>query len=56
MTPRRLLNVLLFVAVLGITCTSCYRAPGENDYSTIPATNNPGITRHANTFQPGMAY
>ncbi len=42
-----------------LTCTllaGCYRRPSEDDYSVIPATNNPSITRDSRAWQPGVGY
>lgn len=42
--------LLLFLA-------GCYRMPGEDEYSTNPATNNPSITcEKQGGFVPGMNY
>lgn len=40
----RSINILLITAAL-VTLTSCYRMPGEDEFSTIPTTNNPDVTR-----------
>lgn len=50
---------LLFISLvfLGITATSCYRMPTEDDYSLIPLTNNPTYTRErASSPVPGVGY
>ena len=37
--------------------TACGGAYSQQDhYSTIPATNNPAITRHTDAWQPGARY
>lgn len=46
---------------LSLILTGCGGAYQGNDaysaYSTIPATNNPSVTRHSpNTWQPGTKY
>ncbi len=52
----RALQSVLFAALLSLVFTGCYRAPYEGEFCTIPATNNPSITRHAGSFQPGVGY
>lgn len=35
----------------------CYRMPGDEDFCTNPATNNPSITcEKQGGFVPGMSY
>lgn len=40
----------VFLLALLSSCGGGYTA--NEDYSTIPATNNPAVTRHAATWQP----
>lgn len=44
------MNKILFLTLLTFSCvfTSCYRMPGENDYSVVPTTNNPAVTFEKN--------
>jgi hypothetical protein len=38
-------------------CTSCYHMPGENEFSVVPTTNNPSITREKNdSLIPSVSY
>lgn len=50
------IKFFLCVLCLGLTLTSCYRMPGEDDYSLIPTTNNPDVTRHKESVEPTMKY
>lgn len=34
-----------FMTVLATSLTGCYRMPSEDDYSLVPSTNNPTVTR-----------
>ncbi len=47
---------LLLLATCAVTLSGCYRRPCDDDYCVIPATNNSSITRHGDSFQPGMSY
>lgn len=50
------LNLFLFLS-LSILLASCYRMPTENDFSTVPTTNNPALTCEKQTGPfPGMGY
>lgn len=52
----RSINILLITAAL-VMLTSCYRMPGEDDFSTIPTTNNPDVTRAKDSSPaPSMNY
>lgn len=45
------------MCMLSMGLTSCGGAySNQEQYSTIPTTNNPAVTRHANTWQPGTRY
>ena len=35
---------LIFVLPFFIAMTSCYRMPGEDEFSVVPTTNNPSVT------------
>jgi hypothetical protein len=46
----------IFLVIALLALTGCHM-PGEDDYSTIPATNNPAITREKSEgMLPGMNY
>lgn len=47
-----------FCALLIVLMTGCYRMPTENDFSTIPTTNNRDLTREkeSNSLVPNMSY
>ncbi len=51
-----MLKSLTVALLLSIALTGCYRMPCEGEFCTTPTTNNPGITRHSDSFQPGVAY
>ncbi len=46
------------LAIIALTLlTACYRMPTEYDYSVVPTTNNPDITREKRTPpMPGLQY
>lgn len=49
--------LILSLFVLATTATGCYRMPTDQDYSLIPMTNNPSLTREKNASPvPGMGY
>jgi hypothetical protein len=37
-------TILLILVVTALSCTSCYRMPGEDEFCLVPATNNPSVT------------
>ncbi|CUI16330.1 hypothetical protein PNK_0704 [Candidatus Protochlamydia naegleriophila] len=38
-----------------LVLSSCYRMPGENEFSVVPTTNNPSVTcEKASSMLPGM--
>lgn len=43
-----MLRTITFFALLCIL-TACYKMPTEDDYSVIPTTNNPDVTRDCGT-------
>ncbi len=51
-------SILLIGLILtAIFTSSCYRMPGEDDYSLIPTTNNPSVTREGpSTLIPGGSF
>lgn len=36
--------------------TACYRMPGPDEYSLVPATNNPRFTKESSGQTPGVGY
>lgn len=49
------------ILFLFLVCTfnlACYRMPDEDEYSVVPATNNPDVTREkpSNSFAPNMGF
>lgn len=54
MKPSLMILACLLVLV---TLTSCYRMPKENEYSLVPMTNNPDVTRDRGPgLVPGVSY
>ncbi len=50
--PTAMFSLLILAAVLN----SCYPMPTEDDYSLLPSTNNPEMTRQrAESAMPQMA-
>lgn len=47
---------LCFVILGLIVFTGCYRMPTEEDFSTVPTTNNPALTREKQAQMPGIGY
>lgn len=48
---------LTLVLLTMVSLSGCYAMPGENDYSVIPATNNPAVTREKpGSILPGVGY
>jgi hypothetical protein len=40
----KFITTLLLLSTF-VTLTSCYRMPGDDEYSTLPTTNNPQVTK-----------
>lgn len=56
MQPKKFLSHLLTISCL-LLLTSCYRMPGEDEFSVVPTTNNPSVTNEKpDSFIPGMGY
>jgi hypothetical protein len=48
---------LALIVTSALILTSCYKMPSDDDYSTIPTTNNPDLTREKNdSMMPGLGY
>lgn len=48
---------LCLCLTLLMAASSCYRMPTEDDYSVVPATNHPDVTRaKAAPFAPSVSY
>lgn len=46
-----------FLFCLSVLLAGCYRMPTENDFSTVPTTNNPAVTNEKSVGPfPGMGY
>lgn len=51
------LNKIMALFLIAFSLTGCYTMPGEDDYSLVPTTNNPDITREkSDSFMPQMSY
>lgn len=48
--------LILSVIVIETGLTSCYRMPTDDDYCTIPITNNADFKREADDLVPKVAY
>lgn len=53
-------HLILTLALLTTLTSCCYRMPTEDDYCTVPRTNNPDLTREksggANAMMPNVNY
>jgi hypothetical protein len=49
-------KILFLLCALNLV--SCYPMPTEEDYSTVPSTNNPDLTREkpSNNMMPGGSF
>lgn len=47
---------LLLILLISSLTSCCYRMPEEDEYSLIPATNNPNYTREKANATPGVSY
>ncbi len=52
----RIIKFLCLLSLFAGALSSCYRMPGDDEYSTIPTINNPDITRHKESSEPQMKY
>jgi hypothetical protein len=48
---------LLLIATVALATTACYRMPAEDEYSLVPFTNNPDVTRNksSGSMMPGAS-
>jgi hypothetical protein len=58
MHKNRFSQTCLVVLVSAVSLVGCYRMPTEEDYSVVPSTNNPDVTREkqGNNFMPTMGF
>lgn len=57
MTHKHSWTILMLTITSLTQLTACYRMPSEYDYSVVPATNNPDLTREKRTLpMPGVQY
>lgn len=50
-------SYLLLAVCLLTSSTGCYRMPTDDDFSLVPTTNNPAVTREKNDgLIPGLGY
>ena len=56
MKKTSLIKIALLICLF--TLTSCYRMPEEDEFSVVPSTNNPDLTREkpSGSFMPGMGF
>lgn len=49
------MSFLFLILTVTFATTSCYRMPCEDEYSLVPFTNNPDVTRDkgSNSLMPG---
>lgn len=51
------MNKTIFFICALLTLTGCYRMPTDEDFSVIPTTNNPDITRdRGESMMPNVGY
>ena len=56
-TPLSSIVLTCFVLLIVIAFSGCYRMPTENDFSTVPTTNNPSVTCEKNDpLLPKLGY
>ena len=52
-----LLTIASFLLAVGILLIGCYRMPTDDDYSVVPQTNHPDVTREKQTTaMPSVEY
>jgi PBP1b-binding outer membrane lipoprotein LpoB len=48
---------IILLLTLATLMTACYRMPTDDDFSLVPATNNPAVTGERDeSAMPGMGY
>lgn len=47
---------IYFLLTSALLLTSCYRMPNDDDYSAVPLTNHPDLTREKSDIVPQMGY
>lgn len=50
--------ILFLFLVCNFNLAACYRFPDEDEYSVVPATNNPDVTREKSStgFTPNVGF
>lgn len=58
MKKKTFLKLTFLLLVAAFNLTACYRMPYNDEYSIIPSTNNPDLTREksSNNFMPNMGF
>jgi len=49
-------KVMLLLIIAYSTVSCCYRMPEDDEYSLVPATNNPHYTKEKGSAVPGLGY
>lgn len=55
---RDLLCLFVMVGVVTMLLSSCYRMPNDDEYSLVPATNNPDVVgdKGGQSWMPGAGF
>jgi hypothetical protein len=58
MQRKQFPKIFFLFFVFAFNLTACYRFPNEDEYSVVPATNNPAVTREKSegNFMPNMGF
>lgn len=58
MQKKQIPLILFLFIVSTFNLVACYRFPDEDEYSVVPATNNPDVTREkpSTSFTPNMGF
>jgi len=52
-----ILRLLCLAIAISTLSTACYRMPTDDDFSLVPSTNNPDVTRQrGESAMPQVAY
>lgn len=52
----KLANTILFLTLISLLTSCVYRMPEDDEFSLIPATNNPNYTKEKAGPTPGIGY